>query len=312
MRTYVARRVLMLIPVLLGVSVLVFLLLHLAPGNPALLIAGADAPPETVARIERQLGLDQPLCVQYWRYLSGVLRGDLGRSLRSRVPVSEEIRRTFGVTLQLTVVGVTLSALGGIPLGVTSAVHQNSIVDNITMFTALLGISMPVFAVGLILMWVFGLNLGWFPISGFKPLTTVEGWRHIVLPAITVSLASVATLARLTRSSMLEVLRQDYVRTSRAKGLGERKVIYRHALKNALLPVITVVGLQFGYLLGGAVVTETIFSIPGMGRLSVSAIGMRDFPIVQGTVLVIAVVFVLVNLLVDLLYALIDPRIRYK
>jgi len=302
----------MMIGVLVGVSVFVFLLLQLAPGNPALLIAGPDAPPETLRAIERELGLDQPIYVQYWRYLERVLHGDLGKSLRSRLPVSFEVARAFPVTFQLTLVATFFSVVVALPLGVTSAVHQNTWLDSGTMFLALIGISMPVFAVGLILMWVFGFYLGWLPISGFSPLTTVEGWRSIILPAVTVSSASIATMARLTRSSILEVLRQDYVRTARAKGLGEKVVIYKHALRNAMLPVVTVIGLQIGGLLGGAVVTETIFALPGMGRLAVKAIEGRDFPLVQGLVLLIAVIFALTNLVVDIFYALIDPRIRYE
>ncbi|MCL4424088.1 MAG: ABC transporter permease [Firmicutes bacterium] len=312
MSVYLARRLLMLIAVLLGVSILVFLILHLTPGNPALLIAGPDAPPETLQAIERELGLDQPIYMQYWRFLERALHGDLGKSLRSRLPVSFEVARAFPVTFQLTLVAILFSVVVSVPLGVTSAVNQNTWLDSLTMFSALLGISMPVFAVGLILMWVFGFYLGWLPISGFAPLTTLEGWRSIILPAVTVSSASIATMARLTRSSMLEVLRQDYVRTARAKGLGEKVVIYKHALRNALLPVVTVIGLQIGGLLGGAVVTESIFALPGMGRLSVKAVESRDFPLVQGLVLLIAIIFVLTNLLVDIFYALIDPRIRYE
>ncbi len=208
----------MLIPVLLGVSVLVFLILQLSPGNPAEVIAGSDAPPETIEAIERQLGLDRPLHVQFSKFLINAVQGDLGVSIRARVPVTSEVARTFPVTVQLTVVGVFFSSAVAIPLGVISAVRRDSLLDNFTMFLAFLGISMPVFAVGIFLMWWFSYKLGWFPISGFAPLTTYEGWRRIVLPAITVSAASIATIARLTRSSMLEVLGFDYIRTARAKG----------------------------------------------------------------------------------------------
>ncbi len=303
----------MLVPVALGVSFLVFLILHLTPGNPALLLAGSDAPPETIAAIERQLGLDQPVLIQYARYLTRALQGDLGRSLGSRRPVSWEIARTFPRTLELTGAGIAVAIAVGIPLGVVAAVRQRSVIDTASMFLALAGLAMPVFAVGILLMWTFGYWLGWLPISGRGGgLWTLNGLRHLVLPAVTLSTFSLAIFARMTRSSLLEVLRQDYIRTARAKGLSERVVIYRHALKNAFLPVITVVGTQFGFLLGGAVVTETVFAWPGVGRLSVQAILARDFPLVQGIVLVLAVSFVLVNLLVDLLYAVIDPRIRYE
>jgi len=301
----------MLIPVLVGVSVLVFLILHLSPGNPAMVVAGPDAPPETIEAIERQLGLNQPMYIQFGRFLGNAVRGNLGMSIVAKVPVVGEVARTFPVTFQLTLVGVVFATTVSIPLGVISAVRRDSIIDNTTMLLAFLGISMPVFAIGILLMWFFSYKLGWFPISGFASLVTLDGWRKIVLPAVTVSAASIASIARLTRSSMLEVLGFDYIRTARAKGLAGRSVVYKHALKNALLPVVTLIGLQFGYLLGGAVVTETIFAIPGMGRLSVKAIQTRDFPLVQGLVLVIALIFVMVNLVVDILYAFIDPRIRY-
>ncbi|MBT9258219.1 MAG: ABC transporter permease [Clostridiales bacterium] len=312
MTRYLFRRLLALIPVLLGVSILVFLILHLTPGNPAEVVAGPDAPPETIAAIEKELGLDKPLYVQYFTWISKVLRGDLGKSLRSKQPVAAEIRRTFPVTLQLTVVALALAVIVSIPMGVVSAVRKDTWVDNLVRLLSFLGISVPVFAVGLLLMWVFAYKLRWLPVSGFKPLTTVNGWVHIILPALTLGAPTVATVARLTRSSILETLTADYIRTARAKGLRGSAVVYRHALRNALLPVVTVLGLQFGYLLGGAVVTETIFSIPGVGRLSVQAIQTRDFPIVQGAVLVVAYAFVVINLLVDLLYTIIDPRIRYE
>jgi ABC-type dipeptide/oligopeptide/nickel transport system permease component len=312
MTAYLARRLLLAIPVLLGVSVLVFLILHLTPGNPALTVAGPDAPPEVVREVERALGLDQPLYVQYGRYLSRVARGDFGRSIRSREQVFERLIVTFPVTLQLALIGVVFTTVVSVPMGILAAYHRNSPLDVATIFIVLSGSAMPVFAVGLILLWVFGVSLRWFPIAGYAPLTTLDGWRHIILPAITVSTGTIALLARLTRSSMLEVLNQDYVRTARAKGTRETLVVLRHAFRNALLPVITVIGLQFGFLLSGAVVTESIYSLPGMGRLLVQAILGRDFPIVQGAVLFAALAFVITNLLVDMVYASVDPRIRYE
>jgi len=312
MAAYVARRLLRAAPVLVGVSVLVFLILHLTPGNPALAVAGPDAPPEVVREVERALGLDQPLYVQYSRYIARILHGDFGRSLRSREPVLGRLITTFPVTLTLAVVGVLWTTAVSVPMGILAAYRRNSPLDLATIFVVLTGSAMPVFALGLIFLWVFAVQLRWFPIGGFAPLTTASGWWHIALPAVTVSSGTIALLARLTRSSMLEVLNQDYVRTARAKGTKEILVIVRHAFRNALLPVITVVGLQFGFLLSGAVVTESIFSLPGMGRLLVQAILARDFPIVQGAVLLAALTFVLTNLFVDVIYGLADPRIRYE
>jgi len=312
MAGYVLRRLLLSVPVLLGVSVLVFLILHLTPGNPALAVAGPDAPPEVVREVERALGLDQPLYVQYARYLARIARGDFGRSIRSREPVLGRLRDTFPVTLALALIGVVFTTAVSLPMGILAAYHRNTPLDVATILIVLTGSAMPVFAVGLILLWIFGVTLRWFPISGYAPLTTLSGWRHMVLPAITVSSGTVALLARLTRSSMLETLHQGYVQTARAKGLRELLVVLRHAFRNALLPVITVIGLQFGILLSGAVVTESIFSLPGMGRLLVQAILGRDFPVVQGAVLLAAVTFVLTNLVVDTIYAAADPRIRYE
>ncbi len=312
MAAYVARRLFRTAPVLVGVSVLVFLILHLTPGNPALAVAGPDAPPEVVRDVERALGLDQPLYVQYGRYVARIVHGDFGRSLRSREPVLDRLITTFPVTLTLAAVGVVWTTAVSVPLGILAAYRRNSPIDLATIFVVLAGSAMPVFALGLIFLWIFAVQLQWFPIGGFAPLTTASGWWHIALPAVTVSSGTIALLARLTRSSMLEVLNQDYVRTARAKGTREILVIVRHAFRNALLPVITVIGLQFGFLLSGAVVTESIFSLPGMGRLLVQAILARDFPIVQGAVLLAALTFVLTNLLVDMIYGLADPRIRYE
>ncbi len=312
MGSYIAGRLLLAVPVLLGVSVLVFLILHLTPGNPALVVAGPDAPPDVVRDVERALGLDQPLYVQYARYVGRVLQGDFGRSIRSREPVLGPLLATFPVPLTLPFVGVAWTALVSVPLGILAAYHRNSALDLAPIFVVLAGSAMPVFAIGLILLWIFGIILQWFPISGYAPLTTLDGWRHIALPALAVSSGTIALLARLTRSSMLETLNQDYVRSARAKGAAELTVLVRHAFRNALLPVITIIGLQFGLLLSGAVITESVFSLPGMGRLLVQAILGRDFPIVQGAVLLAALAFVVTNLLVDIAYAAADPRVRYR
>lgn len=311
MAAYLTGRLLQTVPVLVGVSVLVFLILHLTPGNPALFVAGPDAPPETVREIERSLGLDQPLYVQYARYVSRLVRGDLGRSIQAHDPVLDHLVETFPVTLALACVGVLWTALVSVPMGIVAAYRRNSALDLATIFAVLAGNAMPVFAIGLILLYIFAIHLRWFPLTGYQSLATFDGWRHIALPAITVGSGVTPLLTRLTRSSMLEVLNQDYVRSARAKGVREAAVVIRHGFRNALLPVITVIGLQFGFLLSGAVITESIFSLPGMGRLVVTAIQARDFPVVQGAVLFFSLTFVLISILVDLAYAAADPRIRY-
>jgi peptide/nickel transport system permease protein/glutathione transport system permease protein len=312
MTQYIIRRMLILPIVMFGVSVLVFLVLHLVPGNPAQVIAGPDAPPETVERIERELGLDKSLPEQYWRYISRVFQGDLGQSLRSKRPVMDDIMDALPNTLQLTFVSMLITPFVAIPLGVIAAAKRGSWVDSALMLVSMLGITAPVFAVALGMMWVFGFKLELLPISGYGgPFWTWEGLKSILMPAVTLSVLSIAATARLTRSAMLEVLGEDYIRTARAKGLANSTVLMRHGLKNAMLPVVTVLGLQVAGLLSGAVVTETVFAWPGLGRLAVYAIDSRDFPVVQGTVLVISLIFVLVNLAVDLLYAFVDPRIHY-
>jgi ABC-type dipeptide/oligopeptide/nickel transport system permease component len=303
---------LLTVPTVLGTSLLVFLILHLVPGDPATIIAGPTAPADVVANIRAQLGLDQPVMVQYGRYLSHAVRGDLGRSILTRRQVSDEVWGAFLNTLELVIAARIWSLLVGIPIGVVAAVKRRSIFDKLSMVTALLGLSLPIFWIGLMAIWLFAVKLGWFPISGRGgPLWSTAGLQHLMLPALTLGGIQVPALARLTRSSILEALQQDYVRTARAKGLAERLVVAKHALKNAMLPVVTVIGLQFAGLLGGAVVTETIFSWPGLGRLAVTAILTRDFPVVQGTILVTALTFVTINLLVDCLYAVLDPRIKY-
>jgi len=300
------------VPGVFGVSVPVFLIPPPTPGNPGLVIAGPDAPPNVVRDVERSLGLDQPLHIQYGRYLARIVRGDFGRSIQSREPVVDRLLATFPVTLTLAVVGVVWTIVVSVPMGIVAAYRRNSVVDLASIVVVLTGSAVPVFAVGLILLWIFAILLRWLPLGGYASLATVDGWRDIALPAIKVGSGTMALLARLTRSSMLESLNQEYVRTARAKGMHELRVVVRHAFRNALLPVITIVGLQFGFLLSGAVVTETIFSLPGMGRLLVDAILSRDFPIVQGAVLFLAVTFVLTNLLVDVVYAVVDPRVRYQ
>lgn len=313
MLRYALRRLSLTIPVLLGVSVLVFLILHLSPGDPALMVAGADAPPETVQAVRRDLGLDRPLYQQFATYLGHVVTGDLGYSVRSKEPVTKLLGGAFPKTLALAVAGVVIAVIVSVPMGILSAVRRNSWLDNLARLSAFLGVSMPVFAVGLLLMWAFSYKLRWLPLSGYGgPLWTVKGLRYVLLPAVTSAAFSIAVITRLTRSSMLDVIEQDFVRTARAKGLNPRKVIYKHALRNALLPVVTVLGMQFGALMGGAVVTETIFAWPGVGRLAINAILSRDFPVVQGVVLLVSTFFVLINLGVDLIYAVIDPRIQYE
>lgn len=311
MAAYLTARLLQTVPVLIGVSVLVFLILHLTPGNPALFVAGPDAPPDVVRDIERSLGLDQPLYVQYGRYVSRLVRGDLGRSIQAHDQVLDHLLVTFPVTLALATVGVVWTVLVSVPMGILAAYRRNSALDLATIFAVLAGNAMPVFAIGLILLYIFAIDLRWLPLAGYASLVTLDGWRHIALPAITVGSGVTPLLTRLTRSSMLDVLNQDYVRSARAKGVREIMVVVRHGFRNALLPVITVIGLQFGLLLSGAVITESIFSLPGMGRLVVQAIQARDFPVVQGAVLFFALTFVVISIIVDLAYAAADPRIRY-
>jgi peptide/nickel transport system permease protein len=313
---FLARRLLHLGPVLLGVSVIVFLVLHLAPGDPAEIMLGANANKEDLERLRTQLGLDQPLHVQYVTWIGHVVRGDLGRSLWMKRPVLGEVLERFKATLLLTGTALFLSTVGGIALGIASARRANSLLDRLSAVASLFGASMPTFWLGIVLMVIFSLRLGWLPASGmYAPYGGGGLWdllTHLVLPAITLAAASITIIARLTRAAMLEILGQDYVRTARAKGLGERPVVWRHALKNALIPIVTVVGVQAGYLLGGAVLTETVFAWPGVGTLVVQGILARDIPLVQGGVLIIAVSFVLVNLAVDTLYAWLDPRIKYN
>ncbi len=316
MRRYVVRRLLLLVPVLLGVSVIIFMVLHLAPGDPAEIMLGSQATQADLERLRAELGLTEPLYVQYVHWLGLVARGDLGRSIWMKRPVLNEVLGRFKATLVLTGAALVLSTAGGVALGIASATRPNSLLDRLSAMASLFGASMPVFWLGIVLMVIFALWLGWVPASGmFAPYgggDLRDLLVHLALPAVTLAAASVTIIARLTRSTMLETLGQDYIRTARAKGVVERAVVLRHGLKNALIPIVTVVGVQAGYLLGGAVLTETVFAWPGVGTLMVQGILARDFPLVQGCVLVVALSFVLINLVVDLLYAWLDPRIRYE
>ncbi len=359
MTRYILRRLLLLIPVLIGISIVTFAMLRLIPGDPARVMLGERATEEAVAEIRARLGLDQPIHVQYIHYIESILRLDLGRSIKTNRPVLQEIGQRLPATVELTLGAMLVACVVGIPAGIWAAYRHNSVFDLATMFGAMLGVSMPIFWLGLMLAYVFGFRLKWLPPSarltiGVEMKTIAEAWglasgaagasttgimtldeffsgfyvlrailtanfsalvdvlSHLVLPSVALGSIPMALIARMTRSSMLEVLGEDYIRTARAKGLKERVVLLRHALKNAFLPIITVIGLQLGWLLGGAILTETIFSWPGLGRLTVDRILFRDYPVVQGSVLVIALIFVVVNLLVDISYAYFDPRIRFE
>jgi peptide/nickel transport system permease protein len=311
--TYVARRVLAIVPVVFGISVLVFLLVHLIPGDVAQILLGTQATDQQIETLRRTFGLDRPLPIQYLDWLSHVLRGDFGVSFRTNRPVLPDLVSRFGVTLQLTLVSMLVALLVAIPLGVASAANRGRGSDAVARVLALLGLSIPNFWLGTLLILFVSLVLHWLPPVGFVSLLD-NPWQAIqtlILPSVALGTAVAAFIMRLVRSSLLEVLRQDYVRTARAKGLHDRTVLYRHALKNAFIPVLTVIGVQVGYLLGGAVIIESIFSLPGMGRFLLDSISNRDYSIVQGGVLFIALIFSLVNLSVDLLYGWLDPRIRY-
>jgi peptide/nickel transport system permease protein len=305
MTRYIATRVLLLIPVLIGVSIASFSLLHLIPGDPAVVLGGTQATQGDLEGIRREFGLNAPLPVQYVQYVNRVVHGNLGISIRTREPVAEALLAHLAFTLRLTALSTLIAVAIGIAAGVTAAEHQNSWVDTTLMVVSLTGISMPSFWLGLLLMLIFSGTLRWLPAGGYS------GARSLILPAVVLGTSGAAAIARMTRGAMLEVTRQDYIRTLRANGIPEYLVIYEHALRNALNPVLTVVGLQFGYLLGGAVVVETIFSLPGMGQLLINAIFSRDYPIVQSGMLMLSVTFVGVNLLTDAAYALVNPRIRY-
>lgn len=333
---YLVKRLLNLIPVLLGITLLVFALLHFIPGDPAEAMLGDRATPEQVEALRERLGLNQPLPLQYLTFLWNLLRLNFGNSIISGVPIAQEIQVRWTATFELSVAAMLIAIAIGIPAGVLAAVRKNSLVDNLAMSGSLLGVSMPVYWLGLLLIYLFAVNMSWLPPSGrlsidagfaFKPITGFyvldsllqlnfkalkDVLAHLVLPSLTLSTIPLAIVARITRSAMLEVLSQDYIRTARAKGLLERWVIFKHALKNALLPVVTIIGLQFGTLLSGAILTETIFSWPGIGSWIYEGILNRDYPVVQGGVVFVAIAFVLINLLVDISYAFLDPRIQYQ
>jgi len=304
LRGYIFKRNIMLLPVLLGVTLFVFSIISLTPGDVADMILGQNATPETVATLRADMGLDDPLIVQYGRYIGKLLRGDMGVSYATGKPVIGEIMSRFPNTLKLAFFSIMVSIIISIPVGIISAIRQYSIFDNLGMVFALIGISMPSFWLGLILIIMFSLNLGMFPSGG------ADQWNSIILPAITLGVASTASITRTTRSSMLEVIRQAYIRTAKAKGVGPKTVIMKHALRNALIPTLTIIGLEFGELLGGAILTETVFSWPGIGRLMVESIQRKDTPMVLGCIIVFSVAFSMVNLGIDILYALIDPRIK--
>lgn len=314
MLTFVGRRLLATIPLLFLVSLVVFSFVHVLPGDPAVLFLGEEATPETLAQFRTRLGFDRPLTAQYAEWLGRALRGNLGRSLRTNQPVAEAILQRLPVTLELLAAALLISLAIAIPMGIVSAVRRNSGVDLVSTLFALVGFSMPNFWLGLILIYVFALLLRWLPPSGFVPLVAdlVDNLRSLILPAITLGTALAALVTRQLRSGMLEVLRQDYVRTAQAKGLSQRLVVGKHALKNALIAVVTVVGLQIGGLLGNTIITETLFALPGVGRLMIDAIFSRDFFIVQGVILFLAVGYVLSNLMVDVVYSYLDPRIRLR
>ena len=311
---YIARRLLLMIPVIVLVGILTFMLIRLIPGDPAAQMLGLDATPHEIEELRREMGLDQPIYKQFLIWAGNVVRGDLGRSIFLQQPVSTAIVEHLECTISLAFLALTYSVLVAVPIGVIAAVKQNAWQDKLVMTFALFGVSAPSFWLGLMAIFIFAVYLGWFPSQGYEMLEDGMGqWLwFITLPALSLGVQTAALIARMTRSSMLEVLRQDYIRTARAKGLMERVVVFKHALKNGLIPVLTVVGMTLGTLLGGAVITETVFSLPGIGQLVITGINNRDYPLVQGVIMFIAVVYVSANLLVDILYGCFDPRIKYR
>lgn len=334
MLSYTIRRLFMLIPVLLGMTIIVFSIIHAIPGDPADTILGERASKESKAALRAELGLDNPWYIQYGDYMRKLAAGDLGKSIRTKAPITEEVVPYLTATLELTLVSMAIAVFVGVNAGILSAWKQNSWFDYMSMLIALIGVSVPIFWFGLMEQWIFALKLNWLPsigrvnsresveaITNLYVIDTILAGRwdqlwdvvkHLILPGIALGTIPMAIIARMTRSSMLEVMRSDYIRTARAKGLAQAFVVYKHALKNALIPVVTVIGLQMGILLGGAVLTETIFAWPGVGRYIYDAISYRDYPVIQSGILIIALIFVIINLLVDLLYAFIDPRINYR
>lgn len=333
MKWYITKRLIMLLPVLLGVSIIAFSLVHLAPGDPARAMAGEHASAQVIQKIREKYGLDKPVYVQYGIWLKQVAHGDFGRSIISHEYVTKEIWDRFPNTFELTILALAFGIIIGLPAGIISASRQYSVLDYASMGIAIFGVSMPVFWLGIMLMMIFGVFLGWLPIigridvlcslhkvTGFMVLDSIitgnfaalaSVLRHLILPAVALGTIPMAQIARVTRSSMLEVLRQDFIRTERAKGLSERVVIYKHAVRNAMIPVVTVIGLNFGLLLAGAILTETVFSWPGVGRYVVQGVYDRDYPVVQGCIVFFALIFVIVNLITDIVYTYIDPRIHY-
>jgi peptide/nickel transport system permease protein len=301
---YVIKRLIWLIPVIICATLIVFLLMSVAQGDPARTLLGAEASQETVDKMREDMGLNDPILIQYARYMLNVCKGDLGTSYKSGSSCADEILARFPNTAKLAFVALILTVVLALPLGVIAAIRQNTFFDGFSMFISMLGMSMPVFWLGLLLMLVFSLKLGWLPVSG------ADSPSSIILPAVSLAFQSMASVARTTRSSMLEVVRQDYIRTARAKGLPEREVIVRHAVRNGLVPTVTVIGVQLGHLLGGSVLVETVFAWPGMGRLMIQSIQQRDIPMVLGCIIIFALIYALVNLLVDLIYAAVDPRMR--
>ncbi len=334
MLAYIIRRIFILVPTLLGVSLIVFFMLRLTPGDPAELMLGERATEESLHQVREHLGLNKPLHVQYGMFMKRLMKGDLGETIFTRQKVWTEIKHRFPATLELSVCALFISCFVGIILGIISATKQYSIFDYLSMLGALTGVSMPIFWLGLVLMLIFSVNLGWLPISGrlsvlidldvvtnFYVLDSIitKNWValkdsiwHLIMPAVTLSTIPTAIIARMTRSSMLEVLKQDYIKTAMAKGLSKFKVVYKHALRNALIPVVTTIGLQFGVLLCGAILTETIFAWPGVGKWMYDAVMQRDYMVIQGGTLIIATIFIVINLFVDLLYAVINPKISIK
>jgi len=313
-KTYVARRLLALLPVILVVATVAFVLIHLAPGDPASIIAGPDASPDDVVRIQRQLGLDAPFHVQLFRWYGRLARGDLGQSIFLRRPVLEAIVDRAEPTILLTLYAMLIAVAIGVPAGVLAARHHNATTDQALMAGALIGISIPNFLLGLLMILLFSVQLGWFPVAGYAPLE--YGWfgtlRSLTLPAFALGVVQSALIARIARSAMLDVLREQFIMAGRARGLSESAVVYKHALKNAMIPTITVIGISFAILISGSVVVEQVFNIPGLGRLIISAVLRRDYPVIQGVVLCIAGLYMLVNLAVDLSYVVFDPRVRYQ
>lgn len=303
---YAIKRILMIFPLLFMIMSVVFIMLHFAPGDPAILMLGPEATQEKILHIRQELGLDNPLHIQYWDFVKKlVLEGDLGNSYQSGRPVVSEIARTLPISAQLAVTALTISIVVSLLIGVISAVRQYSMIDLFTKIFLMIGVSMPVFWLGLVFIVIFSLKLGWFPSSGWGT------FRHLVLPAVTLAAYPTAALTRLTRSSMLEVIRQDYIRTARSKGLSEGATIFKHALKNAFIPVITMIGVELTILIGGSILTETVFAIPGLGRMTVTAVFARDYAVIRGSILTVATLVAIINLMVDLSYTLFDPRIRY-